>query len=157
MVENVPVQMIHGPVNILTILWIKILVHLILMLQVNALVQTKRMPSDCKTPTTEKNEWAIIMPAGDKSLDHVIANENIAGNEKKKIVNVAKSLAESLDRGSLLCVQPLGILCESAMDAPYFAISFAEFWGKKWDRPMQTILYHGAYKPCKIYCGLSNV
>ena len=66
------------------------------------------------------------------------------------------TLIDAVYRGSLLCVQPMSILCESAMDAPYFAKSFAEFWGKKWDRPMQTILYHGAYKPCKIYCGLSN-
>ena len=41
-------------------------------------------------------EWAIIMPAGDKSLDRVIADENIAGKNQKEIVNIANSLAESL-------------------------------------------------------------
>ena len=42
-------------------------------------------------------EWAIIMPCGDKSLDRAIADENIAGNDREKIVGIATSLAKSLE------------------------------------------------------------
>ena len=44
-------------------------------------------------------EWAIIMPAGDKSLDRAIASENIAGNHdhKEEIVNIAQSLVKSIE------------------------------------------------------------
>ena len=65
------------------------------------------------------------------------------------------TIVDGLYRVSLVCVRPYGILCDSAMDAPYFANSFQSFWGQKWDRPMQTILFYGVFQPCRKLIGLS--
>ena len=67
------------------------------------------------------------------------------------------TIIDGVYRGSLLLVRPFGILCESAMDEPYFATSFANFWGKRWDKPMQTILYYGTYQPVRKFCGSTAV
>lgn len=59
-------------------------------------------------------------------------------------------------RLSLLMARPRAIVCPPAMDAPYLANSFAEFWSRRWDRPMQGILFHGVFLPCKKRLGLST-
>lgn len=62
------------------------------------------------------------------------------------------TVVDGVYRSSLLLVRPLGISCEAAMDEPYYATSFSNFWGKRWDRPMQTILYYGAFQPMRKGC-----
>jgi len=42
-----------------------------------------------------------------------------------------------------------GIGAEPAMDAPYRSRSFGEFWGRRWDRAMQSILFVAAYRPAR--------
>ena len=67
------------------------------------------------------------------------------------------TVVDGVYRSSLLLVRPLGISCEAAMDEPYYATSFSNFWGKRWDRPMQTILYSGAFQPMRKGCGSVGV
>ena len=52
--------------------------------------------SDQSLVDEHNKEWALIMPAGDKSLDRAIADDNIAGSDQDEIVRIAKSLAHSL-------------------------------------------------------------
>lgn len=65
------------------------------------------------------------------------------------------TIIDGIYRCSLLFAQPLGILCETAMDRPYNSNSFGIFWSKKWDRPMQSILYYGVFQPLRKSLGCS--
>ena len=69
----------------------------------------------------------------------------------------ALTLIDCAYRLSLLMVRPRAIVCVPSMDAPYLAESFADFWGKRWDRPMQGILRHGIYLPLKRLLSNSQV
>ena len=71
-------------------------------------------------------------------------------------IYAALTLIDTAYRVSLLMVRPRAIVCAPAMDAPYLAESFAEFWSKRWDRPMQGILFHGVFLPCKKMLGLGT-
>jgi hypothetical protein len=65
------------------------------------------------------------------------------------------TIIDGVYRGSLLCITPLGVLCESAMDKPFVAHSFQNFWSTRWDKPMQSILFHGVFKPCRKHLGFT--
>jgi serine/threonine protein kinase len=56
---------------------------------------SKRGKDERKLKYEEKN-YAIIMRAGEKSLDRAIADENIAGKNREKIRNIANDLANAL-------------------------------------------------------------
>ena len=68
----------------------------------------------------------------------------------------ALTVIDCMYRVSLLLVRPRAIICVPAMNAPYLAASFAEFWGRRWDRPMQGILLHSVFLPLRNCLGCSK-
>ena len=55
-------------------------------------------------------------------------------------------LVDGAYNGTLLLA---GIAADPAMDAPYRSTSFGEFWGRRWDSAMQSILFAAAYRPAR--------
>ena len=96
------------------------------------------------------------------SLDRTIGHTKLTATALRKGSSTHTnlrplSISDSRCKCSRVLVRPLGISCEAAMDEPYYATSFSNFWGKRWDRPMQTILYSGAFQPMRKGCGSVGV